>query len=113
MWEGLQARFLLTAVNDPALRQVVGRQFNGHLVTGKDTNVIFSHLARNMSSHNVAIFEFYSKCRVRKSLGNDTFHLNGFFFGQGLRFSLLKRPANCAEMVSLMQRNGSLFFQYL
>jgi hypothetical protein len=32
----------------------------------------------------VTIFEFYAKSRVWKRLVNDTFHLNGFFFRQGL-----------------------------
>ena len=51
----------------------------------------------------MAIFEFYPKCGVGKCLIYDTFHLNGFFFGQGLQFSLVKRLANCAETARLMQ----------
>ena len=59
----------------------------------------------------MAILEFYSKSGVGKCLIYDTFHLNGFFFRQGLQFSLVKRLANCAETARLMQCGKSLFWQ--
>jgi len=56
-----------------------------------------------MRSHNVTVFEFYPKSRVWKRLGDDAFHLDGFFFRQGLQVSVQKRPANCAEINGVMQ----------
>ena len=41
-----------------------------------------------MRSHNVTVFEFNSKSRVGQRLIDDTLHLNGFFFRQGIFFSL-------------------------
>jgi hypothetical protein len=37
----------------------------------------------------VTILEFNPKCRVGQRLSYDAFHLNGFFFGQGVLFSLI------------------------
>jgi len=98
MCESDEARFirgkmplLLSAVNDTAFGQVVRCQFDSHLVTRKNANVIFAHFSGNMGCHNMPVFEFYSKRRIRKSLVNDTFHLNCFFFRQGLRFSLVQK----------------------
>ena len=41
-----------------------------------------------MRSHNVTVFEFNPKSRVGQRLIDDTLHLNGFFFRQGIFFSL-------------------------
>jgi len=40
-----------------------------------------------VGSNDVTVFEFDAKRRVGQRLGDDTFHLNGFFFGQGFLFS--------------------------
>jgi hypothetical protein len=37
--------------------------------------------------NDVTVFEFDAKCRIGQRLGDDAFHLNGFFFGQGFPFS--------------------------
>ena len=54
-----------------------------------------------MRGHNVTVLEFNAKRRVGKRLGNDAFHLNGFFFRQGLLSLCPKRPANCAEIIQM------------
>ena len=59
----------------------------------------------------MTVLELNSKRGVGQCLIYDTFHLNGFFFRQGLQFSLVKRLANCAETASLMQCGKSLFRQ--
>ena len=59
----------------------------------------------------MTVLEFDSKRCVGQCLAYDTFHLNGFFFRQGLKFSLLKRLANCAETARLLQCNRPLFGQ--
>ena len=83
---------LSTSVNDAAFGQVVRREFDSDFVARKNTNVVFTHLSRNMRSHNMTVFEFYAKSRVWKRLVNDTFHLNGFFFRQGLKVLSKKGP---------------------
>ena len=80
---------LAAAVDDSAFAKVVRCKLNGDLVTRQYTNVILAHFSGDMRSHNVTIFEFYPKSRVGQRLVNDAFHLNGFFFRQGSRFSLV------------------------
>jgi len=75
---------LPASVDDAAFGQVVRREFDCHFVARKNTPAVFTHFSRNMCGHNVTVFEFYAKSRVWKRLVNDTFHLNGFFFRQGL-----------------------------
>lgn len=45
-----------------------------------------------MSGHDMTVLELYSKSRVWKRLGDDTFHLDGFFFRQGIQVSVQKGP---------------------
>ena len=44
-------------------------------------------LARNVGKHDVSVLEFDSELGLRQRLNDDAFHLNGFFFGQGLLYS--------------------------
>ena len=82
---------LAPAVDDAALREVVRRQLHRDLVTGQNTNVILAHLARDVRGHDVAVLEFDPKRRVGQRLGDDAFHLNGFFFRQGTLLPVLQK----------------------
>jgi len=59
-----------------------------------------------MRSHKVTVLEFYSKGRVWKRLGNDTFHLNGFFFRQCLQVSVQKGPRIVQKSTALCNAAG-------
>ena len=63
------------AVDDAAFGEVVRREFDRHLVTGQNADVILAHFSRNMRGHDVTVLEFYPKSRVGQRLGDDTFHL--------------------------------------
>jgi len=94
---------LPAAVNDATFGQIVRCELNRDAVARENTNIVLTHFSRDVRSHNVTIFEFYPKSRVGKRLGNDAFHLDGFFFCQGPQVSVQKRPANCAEINGVMQ----------
>lgn len=46
---------LLVAVGDATSLEVVGRQFNLHLVARKDPDVVHAHLARDVGKEFVAV----------------------------------------------------------
>ena len=102
---------LFAAIYDTTFGKVVRRQLDGYIVAGKDSNIVFTHLSRYMGCYNVPILELDSKSRVWQGLGDDTLHLNGFFFRQGLPISMSKKPANCAEMDALLQCGSPPFPQ--
>lgn len=54
-----------------------------------------------MRRHQVTILEFYAKSRVWKRLGDDTFHLNGFYFSQDNRVSVKKGPRIVQKSIAL------------
>lgn len=41
----LSAARLASAISDAALGQIIGSEFDSYLITCKDSNVIFTHLA--------------------------------------------------------------------
>src|ERR1700732_5330864 len=74
------ARLLSAAVDDAALGQVVRGHFDGDLVPGQNTNVVFTHLARNMGRDDVTGLEFDAKRRIGQGLDDLALELNGLFF---------------------------------
>ena len=88
----LQQAYLPSPIDDASLGQIVRRQFNRHLVTRKNTDVVLAHFPGNMRCHDMPVLELYSKSGVWKCLGNDAFHLDGFFFCQGLKVSVREGP---------------------
>ena len=45
------------------------------------------HLSRDVSQHNVSVFQLYSEHGVRESLNNLSLHLNRFFLRHAFVFS--------------------------
>jgi hypothetical protein len=66
--------------HDPRTRQIVRRQFNRHLVARQDTDVMHAHLARDVSQHDMAIFQLYPESRVGEVLNDLTLHLDHILF---------------------------------
>src|SRR5262249_37287196 len=73
------------AIRDPALREVVRRELDGHGVAFQDSDVVLAHLPRDVRGHDVAIRELDAKSRVRQRFHYRTFHLYRFFFGHSVR----------------------------
>src|SRR5690348_4284920 len=75
------------AVGDAALGQVVRRHFHLDLVAGEDADVVLAHAARNMSSHDVPVFQLHAEHGVGQGFLHRTFHFDDVVFGHGLRWA--------------------------
>ena len=71
---------LAAAVDDAALREVVGGHFDRDLVAGQNTNVVFTHLAGNMRSDDVPGLEFDAERRIGQGLDDLALELDSLFF---------------------------------
>jgi len=87
--------FLASAVGDATLGQIVRRQFYGHLVTCKNTYVIFTHFAGNVRRNHVPVFKFYAEHGIRQSVDHFAFHFYLVFFRHEFFAATLKSDAFC------------------
>ncbi len=71
---------LLLPEGDATLAQIVGRHLNFDLVTGQDTDIVFTHATGNMGSDNVPVLQLNAKHGVRQGLKDRTLHFNMIFF---------------------------------
>ena len=62
--------------------KIIGGKFYRHPVTGKNSNVKLSHLARYMSENNMAVVQLDTKHGVRQGLDHLAFNFDCFFLGQ-------------------------------
>ena len=67
---------LFIAPDNSALVKIIWRQFDGHLVSGKDTNKVHAKLAADMSKYNMLILKFHFEHCVRKLFKNFSFYFN-------------------------------------
>ena len=74
------ARWLARPVDDAALAEIVGCEFNGHSITLQYADVVLAHLPRDMRGDDVSILQFDAKSGVGQGLGYQAFHLDRFFF---------------------------------
>ena len=56
---------LARPVDDAAFGEIVRRELDGHGVAFQDADVVFTHLARDVCGHHVAVLELDAKGRVR------------------------------------------------
>ena len=90
------------AKRDPALGEVIGREFDLYLISRHDADEVFSHLASDMRVDNVATCDLDAKPRVGEGLSNDPFYLESlFFFRHG--FPCCRRGLTASN-----KRNGAL-----
>ncbi len=68
------------AERDAALGQVVGRQFQRHLVTGQNADVVLTHLAVGVSDEFVTVIELDTIASVRQNFEHLACHFNQIFF---------------------------------
>jgi hypothetical protein len=76
----LALRPSFAAPGDPSAREIVGRQFNSYLVSGKNADVIHTQLSRYVRQYLVSIGQLDFEHRVRKGFYNRSFHLNRVLF---------------------------------
>ena len=77
---GSQGRGSAAAIDDSALRQVVGSHLHGDLVSGQDTDVVLTHLSGDVRGHDVTGLELHAESSVRQGLDDFAFHLDRIFF---------------------------------
>ena len=58
------------AVSDAAFREVIGRHFYLHLVSGEDFDVVHAHLAGDMGDDLVSVFQFDAEHGVAEGFDN-------------------------------------------
>ena len=75
-----QGKRLTLAESDSPFREIIGRQFNAHLVAGHDADEILSHLSGHVGDDRVAPIERHAKSRVGEGLSHDPFDFQRFFF---------------------------------
>ena len=71
---------LLVAVDDAATGQVVRAQLHYHAILGEDTNVVLTHLARNVGKNLVTVGQLNAKHRIWKGFDNRTFDFDDTVF---------------------------------
>jgi hypothetical protein len=71
---------LALSKGNTAFSQVIGSHLNLNLVTRKNTNIVFAHLARDMGNDNVVIFQLYAESGVWKGIDNLSLKFNVVFF---------------------------------
>ena len=103
----------MAAVTNTTVGESVRTQRDSELVAGEDANVSLAHFPGDVGGHNVPVLEFHAKSRIRQRLGDDALHLYGFFFGQGLWFSLLQKAHELCRNGCLNAIEPALFVQQL
>ena len=72
-------RELAFAVDDPALGQIVRREFDANSIARHDADEVLTHSSRDVGHDNVSTFDLHAEPRVREGLGNGTLDLKSFF----------------------------------
>src|SRR6478736_8719128 len=97
---------LLGAERDPRLGQIVGRELHGHLVAGKDPDVVHPHLPGDVPEDDVPVFQLHPEHRVGEGLHDLPLHLDRLFLrhqrmpspGPPLKFAFLSRLSYWCDM---------------
>lgn len=71
---------LLRPENDARFIQVIRRQLYGHLIPGKDPDVMHAHFAGYVAEDNMPIFQLHSKRGIWQILKNLALHLYEIIF---------------------------------
>ena len=71
---------LAFTIDNPTFGQVVGREFDTHLITRHNPNKVFPHTTGDVSRYEVSSLDFHAKSRVGQRLRHNAFYFQGFFF---------------------------------
>jgi hypothetical protein len=95
---------LLVAVDDPAAGQVVWAQFYDHAVLRKDSDVVLTHLPRDVGKYSVSVGQLNAKHCVGQSFDHCAFDLDDtVFFGHCL-FVAISDYWSCVDLCQLALR---------
>src|ERR1700712_5017895 len=95
---------LLVAVDDAATGQVVWAQFYDHAVLRKDSDVVLTHLPRDVGKYSVSVGQLNAKHCVGQSFDHCAFDLDDtVFFGHCL-FVAISDYWSCVDLCQLTQR---------
>src|SRR3546814_1454311 len=72
-------RYSLEAIGDPTLGQVIGSEFDEHLVTHQHADAVLAHLAGRVPQNLMVVFQFDAKHRVRQQFDHLAAHFEKFF----------------------------------
>ena len=86
-------RASLEAIGDPALGQIIGRQFNQHIVSSQHTDAVLAHLASGMTKDFMIIFEFHAEHRVGQQFDDRAAHFEKFFLGHKVLVTIPSKTA--------------------
>lgn len=67
---------LLCTPGDTAFIEIVYRHFDGHLVTGQNSDIVHAKLSGDMSRYNMLIRKLYLEGGIRQCLYNRTLKFN-------------------------------------
>ena len=84
------------------LVQVIGRHFQGDLVTSQHANAVLAHLAAGVGNQLVAVVQRDAKTGIGQNFIHSALHFNQFFFGQNVsfreRFNSTGFPTPCSAL---------------
>ena len=90
---------------DAATIEVVRRNLNLHFVTWNDTDEVLPHFPRNVSHHQMAVFQFDAELSVGQRLHYGPFNFNCFFFGHS---KLLTRGTELLRIPFFARRHSGV-----
>jgi hypothetical protein len=80
---------LTMSERDPALRQIIWREFHGHTVTRQNADAIPPQAPRQMGQNYSFMFQLYTEQAARKLLEHGTGYFDAVFFAQSNSFLLV------------------------
>ena len=67
---------------DTPLTEIIGRDFDGHFISGYDADMIFPHFPCRVSHQLMSIFQCYEKTGIGHHVDDLALHFQQFFLGQ-------------------------------
>src|SRR5262245_10967643 len=71
--------FVLVAIGDAALAEIVGRHFHGDAITGQRPDAALAHLASGVGDDLMAILQLYAETTIGQYLLDQAIELQEFF----------------------------------
>lgn len=70
---------LLITIGDTATRQIIRGKLKNNLIARKNSNIVHTNLAGNMSQNRMTVFKFHLEHRIGQRFDYRTLELNGIF----------------------------------
>ena len=79
---------LFESIGNSAASKIVRRQLDGNPVTGKDSDVMHPHLARNMRQDHMLVLQLHTKHRIGKGLQDRSLKLDDISLAQSTSLAI-------------------------